>query len=84
MLSYSKDPTIQLNIGSVALNYGQSVFEGLKAFRSKEGIVRIFRPQENAKRINHSASFVSIPDVPSDMFIDAVKRCVAGNLEFVP
>ena len=62
-----------------------SVFEGIKAFRHKDSTtIKIFRPQENAKRINHSAEMVSMPEIPEDLFLEALRRAVAGNLEFVP
>ncbi|GAA98309.1 uncharacterized protein L969DRAFT_93090 [Mixia osmundae IAM 14324] len=79
-----EEPFINLHVGSAALNYGQSAFEGLKAFRAPDGSVRVFRPQENSARLNHSAEFLDVSHVPEDLFLEAVERCVAGNLEFVP
>ena len=55
-LEWVNEPFLQLHVGSVALNYGASAFEGLKAFRGPDGQVRMFRPQENAKRMNVSVS----------------------------
>ena len=51
---------------------GQQCFEGLKAFRGKDGNVRIFRPNENALRLAHSARVVSMPPVPEELFLEAV------------
>lgn len=65
-------------------NYGASCFEGLKAFRQPDGQVKLFRPDENAKRMCHSASIVSMPDVPEDLFYEACHTAVGKNLEFVP
>jgi branched-chain amino acid aminotransferase len=68
-----------------ALNYGQQAYEGLKAFRTPgDASITIFRPDRNAKRLQHSAEFVSIPPVPETLFLDAVKAAVALNAEFVP
>ena len=83
-IEFVKDPYMRTHVGSSALNYGQSVFEGLKAFRSLDGSVRIFRPDMNAQRINHSAEVVSMPEIPKQMFMDSVELAVAKNLEFVP
>ncbi|KAL2284686.1 hypothetical protein FJTKL_08772 [Diaporthe vaccinii] len=68
-----------------ALNYGQQVYEGLKAFRTPgDSSIQIFRPDRNASRMQHSCECVSIPPVPVDMFIDACKAAVALNAEWVP
>ena len=50
----------------------QQCFEGLKAFRSKDGKIRIFRPTENAMRLANSARMISIPPVPEELFLEAV------------
>ncbi|GAA5863218.1 hypothetical protein JCM3774_000816 [Rhodotorula dairenensis] len=75
---------IQIPVGSVALNYGASCFEGLKAFRQPDGQVKLFRPDENAKRLCHSASIVSMPELPEHLFFEACHTAVAKNLQFVP
>ncbi|KAG0661417.1 hypothetical protein C6P46_004014 [Rhodotorula mucilaginosa] len=75
---------IQIPVGSVALNYGASCFEGLKAFRQPDGQVKLFRPDENAKRLCHSAHIVSMPELPQDLFYEACHTAVAKNLQFVP
>ena len=67
------------------LNYGQQCYEGLKAFRTPDdSAITIFRPSMNAKRMQHSASFVSMPEVPVEHFENCVKAAVALNAEFVP
>jgi branched-chain amino acid aminotransferase len=66
------------------LNYGQQVYEGLKAFRYPSNKITIFRPDRNAKRMQHSAEVVSIPPVPEDLFIECVQLAVAANAEYVP
>ncbi|CAI7604567.1 unnamed protein product [Penicillium pancosmium] len=76
-----------LNIHGMApgLNYGQQVYEGLKAFRhAGNSKITIFRPDRNAKRMQHSAAVVSIPPVPEDLFQECVALAVGANAEFVP
>ncbi|KAJ5963963.1 Branched-chain amino acid aminotransferase II [Penicillium vulpinum] len=67
------------------LNYGQQVYEGLKAFRHPSNDkITIFRPDRNAKRMQYSAEVVSIPPVPEDLFIECVGLAVGANAEYVP
>ena len=67
------------------LNYGQQCYEGLKAFRSPgDKAINIFRPVQNAERMQHSASFISIPEVPVDHFNKCVHLAVSLNAEYVP
>lgn len=83
-LEFVKEPFLRVSIMSPALNYGQQCFEGLKAFRCKDGHIRIFRPDENAKRMRHSADMAAMPGVPDELFLDAVKMAALKNAEFVP
>lgn len=78
------EPYIKLHIAATALHYGQACFEGLKAFRGKDGRIRIFRPDENAKRMQASAERLVMPQVPSEVFLEAVHRAVRENEMFVP
>lgn len=83
-LELKEDPMIKIHIGATALHYGQACFEGLKAFHCKDGKVRVFRADENAARIARSCLRICMPQVPKDLFIDAVKTVVRENLPFVP
>lgn len=84
-LQFVTDPFIRLHGMAPALNYGQQVYEGLKAFRTPgDSSIQIFRPDRNASRMQHSCECVSIPPVPVDFFIDACKAAVALNAEWVP
>lgn len=76
--------TLQLNVGSPALHYGQSAFEGLKAYRTKKGTIQLFRPDLNAQRLQDSASKLLMPPVPTDQFLAAAKQVVAANADYVP
>lgn len=62
------------------LNYGQSIFEGMKAQRSAQGRVVLFRPDKNAERFAAGAARMSMPAVPEDMFVEAVKSVVEVRL----
>jgi branched-chain amino acid aminotransferase len=69
---------------SPALHYGQEAYEGMKAFRTPENKIQIFRPAKNALRLQHSASFVSIPPVSEKHFIHCVHAAVSLNAAYVP
>lgn len=80
----TEDSQIHLSEASPALHYGQQVFEGLKAYRRKDGNINLFRPDENSKRLNRSAHRLRMPEVPEEMFLNAVKKVVQANKEYVP
>jgi branched-chain amino acid aminotransferase len=68
-----------------ALHYGQSIFEGLKAFRDIDGKhINLFRPEKNAKRLNHSGSVVVIPPFDVEHFIEALIELIKVDNKFVP
>ncbi|KAJ6087770.1 Branched-chain amino acid aminotransferase II [Penicillium canescens] len=82
---YVNSPTLGISGMSPALNYGQQVYEGLKAFRHPHNNkITIFRPDRNAKRMQFSAEVVSIPPVPEELFIECVRLAVGLNAEYVP
>lgn len=78
------DPYLRVHGLAPGLNYGQQVYEGIKAFRTASGEIVIFRPSQNASRMAHSATFVSIPPVPAEHFLKCVHMATALNAEFVP
>ena len=80
----NSDQYVKIHIGATALHYGQACFEGLKAFHCADGKVRIFRPRENAARINNSSERVCMPPMPEKLFLQAVREVVMANLDFVP
>ncbi len=80
----TEDNTLHISEGSPSLHYGQQCFEGLKAYGRKDGGVNLFRTDENSKRMNRSANRLQMPDVPTEMFIEAVKQVVKANREYVP
>jgi branched-chain amino acid aminotransferase len=79
-----KEPYIKLHIGATALHYGQACFEGCKAFCHADGSVNVFRPDENARRMQSSCERTMMPQVPTELFVDAVKAVVSDNIEYVP
>ena len=80
----TEDSTLQISEASAALHYGQQCFEGLKAYRRKDGKINLFRVDENAKRLNRSATRLLMPTIPEETFIDAIKQVVKANEDFVP
>lgn len=80
----STSDQVSLHMAATSLHYGQEAFEGLKAFRGKDGKVRIFRLEENAKRLHSSADAILMQPVPEDLFREAVLKAVSLNRHFVP
>ncbi|GCF93640.1 branched-chain-amino-acid aminotransferase [Enterococcus florum] len=80
----TEENTVTISEGSTCLHYGQECFEGLKAYRRKDGKINLFRPDENSKRLNKSAQRMCMPEVPEEKFLDAVKQVVLANEEYVP
>ncbi len=75
---------LALEPATVALHYAQSVFEGLKAYRGRDGVVRLFRPDRNIARFNRSAARLCVPFIDPDLFLTALKRLVAVDRDWVP
>jgi len=83
-LEVSESENVTLHIGATTFHYGQEAFEGLKAFRGKDGKIRVFRMEENAKRMQRSSQGIMMAEVPTQLFTDAVKKVVKLNEAFVP
>nr|POE48423.1 putative branched-chain-amino-acid aminotransferase toxf [Quercus suber] len=82
---FVQDPFLRIHGMAPGLNYGQQCYEGLKAFRGPDdNTISIFRPTQNAERMQHSASCISMPEVPVDHFKHCVHLAVSLNAEFVP
>lgn len=78
------DKTVTLHAAATALQYAQQCFEGLKVFRGIDGAVRVFRPEDNAHRMQDSARSVYMAPVPTDLFIKCVRMCVSANIDWLP
>jgi branched-chain amino acid aminotransferase len=83
-LEVSASEYIDIHIAATGLHYGQEAFEGLKAYMGKDGKVRLFRWEENAKRMLSSAEGVKMAQYPVDMFREAIFKVINLNRKFVP
>ena len=77
-------PEITLHISSAVLHYAQECFEGMKAFRGKDGKVRIFRIEDGGRRMQDSCRGIQMPELPLEKFIKAIKKVVELNADFIP
>ncbi|MEA1881940.1 MAG: branched-chain amino acid aminotransferase [Candidatus Marinimicrobia bacterium] len=75
---------IEISPAAAVLNYGQGVFEGMKAFHSAKDRIVLFRPDMNAYRLAESTNRLCIPEIPTDYFLNAVNHVVRDNIDFVP
>lgn len=75
---------LNLHMAATCLHYGQEVFEGLKAFRGKDGKIRIFRMRENALRLQSSCRGIMMAELPVELFEEMVTLAVRKNSRFVP
>ncbi len=73
-----------LSPANATLHYAQSIFEGLKAYKTDEGVVQLFRADENAKRMVRSAQRMCMPPVPEKLFLEAVYELVNLDRDWVP
>ncbi|SHF78753.1 branched-chain amino acid aminotransferase [Mariniphaga anaerophila] len=83
-LETSSSDIINLHMAATALHYGQEAFEGLKAFKGKDGKIRVFRMDENAKRLQNSCDGILMPQLPVEKFMEAVRMAIKMNKHFVP
>lgn len=78
------DATITLNESAGVLQYAQTCFEGLKAYRTADGHVVCFRPDLNAKRMADSCRRLEMPVYPEEKFLEAIEKVVKANIDYVP
>jgi branched-chain amino acid aminotransferase len=83
-LETSSEETIPMHIAATCLHYGQEAFEGLKAFRGRDGRIRIFRLEENAARLQATCRGIMMPELSTERFREAVLKAVAMNERFMP
>jgi branched-chain amino acid aminotransferase len=83
-LEISSSEYISIHMAATALHYGQEAFEGMKAYRGKDGKVRLFRWRDNAKRMRMSASGIMMEKVPEELFFAAIDKAVRMNEKFIP
>ena len=80
----SSDPMITMSECAGVLQYSQSVFEGLKAYTTKDGHIVCFRPDLNAERMYNSALRMEMPPYPKNLFVEGVRKVVEANSAWVP
>src|SRR5690554_3764556 len=83
-LEISSSNQINIHMAATALHYGQEAFEGLKAFKGKDGKTRIFRMDENARRLESSSDGILMTKLPVEKFMEAVRLAVKLSGRFVP
>lgn len=75
---------LQIDPAAMALHYGQEIFEGMKAYRGREGGVFLFRPTENIRRMNASAERLCMPQIDESLFLDALKTLLSVDKDWIP
>src|SRR6202789_3916114 len=75
---------ISLHPAAIVFHYGQSIFEGMKAYRWANGKVALFRPKDNARRFARSAERMAMPPVVPEFFVEAVKALVRTDAAWIP
>ena len=83
-ITVTSSQTFEIHMAATCLHYGQEAFEGMKAFRGKDGKIRIFRMDENAARLQSSCRGIMMPELPPEMFNEAILTVVKKNERFVP
>ena len=80
----STDDMVTISECACVLQYGQTVFEGMKAYTTEDGRIVVFRPDLNAERMENSAKRLEMPVFPKDRFVDAIVKLVEANADYVP
>ncbi|WP_261797414.1 branched-chain amino acid aminotransferase [Coprobacter fastidiosus] len=83
-LEISSSEYINMHMAATCLHYGQEAFEGLKAFRGKDGKIRVFRLDENAARLQSTCRGILMPELSTEKFSDAILKVIKLNERFVP
>lgn len=83
-IEVSSSETINIHMAATALHYGQEAFEGMKAFHCPDGKIRAFRIKDNAERLQSTCRGILMPELPTERFVEMVKKVVKLNERFVP
>lgn len=78
------DPRLMIHYAAYGVNYGNSIFEGAKAYLGRDKKARLFRIDENARRFHSSATGIRMPPVPEEMFVNAARGLVQRNRKYIP
>ena len=80
----SRAAPIPIDPAAAVLHYAQEIFEGLKAYRTADGGATLFRPEENARRFQHSAERLAMPELPEELFLEAMRQLVSIDRDWIP
>ncbi|HLV15745.1 MAG TPA: branched-chain amino acid aminotransferase [Xanthomarina sp.] len=69
---------------AMALHYGQAIFEGMKAYKDTDATPMLFRPEQNAKRLNESATRMGMPELPEEIFMEGLKKLISIDHNWIP
>lgn len=83
-LEISSSEYLSIHMAATCLHYGQEAFEGMKAFRGKDEKIRIFRWEENAKRMQRSADGIMMAEVPAELYRNAIVKAIQLNRKYIP
>lgn len=83
-IEISSSEIINIHMAATALHYGQTAFEGMKAFRCPDGKIRAFRIDQNARRLQSTCRGILMPELSTEMFVEMVKKVVKLNEDFIP
>ena len=75
---------LQIDPAAKVLHYAQEIFEGLKAYRTADGSIQLFRPMDNVRRLNLSCERIALPEVPEDLALAGITELVKLDQEWVP
>ncbi len=75
---------LELEPSAMVFHYGQEMFEGLKAYKTEDGRILLFRPDKNIERANRSNNRLCIPEIPEDLFLEALKEVVKADQDWIP
>jgi len=80
----TKTQNLEIHPAAMVFHYGQTVFEGLKAYKNNKGEITLFRPNKNIERMNKSCKRLVMPEIPEDVFMQALKELVTLEKEWIP
>jgi len=83
-IEVSSSESVNLHMAASCLHYGQEAFEGLKAYRCKDGKIRIFRPEANAERLQSTCRGIMMPELSTEKFVEMCEKVVKLNERFIP
>jgi branched-chain amino acid aminotransferase len=83
-LEVTSSEYLMMHMAATCLHYGQEAFEGLKAFRGRDGKIRIFRIRANARRMKTSGEYIKMKSPDEELFVEAIRLAVKLNERFVP